>query len=77
VTLPSNAAPGSYTIIASCTGVLGNGVTRSVAITVAAATTGRLPRTGQSTLPLVAGGVALIAVGAIATVVTRRRRTAA
>jgi LPXTG-motif cell wall-anchored protein len=73
VTIPSGTAPGNYTITASCTGVLGAGVTRTVAITVVGAAA--LPRTGSaSTLPLTGGGVALVVVGLVAVAVVRRRR---
>jgi LPXTG-motif cell wall-anchored protein len=79
VTIPSSTQPGTYTIVASCTGVLGNGVTRTVTITVAAAAQGRsLPRTGSdSTLPIAGAGLGLVLVGGAAVVVARRRRPAA
>lgn len=80
VTIPSSVAPGNYEIVATCTAVEGNVVTRSVAITVAAATAGRsgtLPRTGASILPVGIAGFALLGVGAAAVAVTRRKRTAA
>jgi LPXTG-motif cell wall-anchored protein len=75
-TVPAGTRPGSYQISVTCTSVLGEVFTRTVPLTVvAAAAAGRtLPRTGQSTLPLVAGGVALVALGGVAVVLTRRRR---
>lgn len=82
VTIPADAAPGRHTIVA--TGFEPSGaprelsaeITITAAATSAAARTATLPRTGgQSTLPLVAGGVALVALGGVALVAARRRRT--
>ena len=81
VTIPSGTGPGSYEIQARCEGVLGNGVVRSVAITVVAAAaqqSATLPRTGSDvTMPLTAAGIGLIALGGLAVVAVRRRRAAA
>lgn len=81
-TVPAGTRPGSYEVSVTCTSVLGEAFTRTVPLTVvaaaAAARSGNLPRTGSSaSLPLAAGGVALVAVGGGAVLATRRRRSRA
>lgn len=80
--VPSNASPGRHTITATC--VLGNGQTRRMTtqITVVAAAAaarppraGTLPRTGESPIPMALGGASLVALGAMAVIATRRRRS--
>lgn len=77
--VPSGTRPGNYQILVTCTEVLGAGRTRSVPLTVVAAAgaqrAGMLPRTGESPLPMAAGGATLVALGAMAVVATRRRRS--
>lgn len=78
-TLPAGTQPGSYSIVITCTEVLGEGRTRTLPVTVvaaaAAARTGTLPRTGESPVPLALGGATLVALGAGAVIATRRRRS--
>lgn len=82
VTIPANASPGRHTIAG--VGQNPNGTPRELTadITIVAAgaergrsasAAGALPRTGQSIALAAAGGLALIAVGAVAVRAARRR----
>lgn len=80
VTIPADATPGAHTIAA--TGVDASGAARELTGTVtvlgAVATRGGdLPRTGASfALPAGLAGAVLLAVGSVAVLASRRRRTA-
>ena len=78
VTIPAGAPVGRHTITATGTDPQGRPKVESVAYTVVAAagapSSGALPRTGSSTVPLVAGSTALLALGALLVIVARRRR---
>lgn len=77
VTIPADATPGAHTIVAS------DGTNRLTAtvsvlgITITRGDTSGLPRTGAAfTIPFGIAGVALIAVGTLAVLATRRKRAA-
>ncbi|MBW3548155.1 MAG: LPXTG cell wall anchor domain-containing protein [Actinobacteria bacterium] len=87
VTVPSDLAPGAYTITATGQNIDGSGqLVLSFPFTVvspgAADTdrpgrgTGTLPRTGADAFPLAQGGLALVLVGAGAVFSVRNRRNA-
>lgn len=78
VVIPADASPGSHTVAA--TGVDATGAARELTATVTvlgAAAGADLPRTGAGfAVPAGTAGVALVGVGALAVVASRRRRTA-
>jgi LPXTG-motif cell wall-anchored protein len=82
VTIPADASVGRHTITATGTDPQGRAKVESVAFTIvtpaqaanagAGATT--LPRTGTSTVPLIAGSTVLVGLGAVLVIAARRRR---
>lgn len=87
-TIPTNATPGTHTIVASGIAPDGSPLEVSTTITVVAdgadgaavgggAAGGDLPRTGSNSVPVARIGAALLAVGGGLLFVTRRRRAAA
>lgn len=78
VTIPTNATPGSHTIVASGTNCNATAAVNVLGATLTQGPTGALPRTGNSfTIPFAIAGLMLVLIGASAVAATRRKRTAA
>ncbi len=76
VTIPSSAS-GSVDVTATCAGPQGESVVLTATVTVTAAGSSTLPRTGSSSsFPSVAVALVLLCVGAAFVVATRRRAVA-